>query len=106
MYMALSCGALTIKILYNIFISHGEKQLAEFGELTKEHIMCLTNLINGCLPINLMLEMGCTKFIWNFFNKTHELHKAVAINCFYNQGSTLAEKIRYFMYKCNILIND
>ena len=37
----------------------------------------LTNLINGCLPINLMLEKGCIKFKWNFFNRTHELHKAV-----------------------------
>ena len=41
-----------------------------------------------------------------FFNSTHELHKAVTINCFYNQGSTLAENIRYYMYKCNILIDD
>ena len=66
----------------------------------------LTNLINGCLPINLMLEKRCIKFIWNFFNCTHELHKTVAINCFYNQGSTLAENIRYLMYKYNILIDD
>ena len=40
------------------------------------------------------------------FNSTHELHKAVAINCFYNQGSTIAENIRYFMHKYNILIDD
>ena len=66
----------------------------------------LTNLINGCLPINLMLEKRCIKFIWNFFNSTHELHKTVAINCFYNQGSTLAENIKYLMYKYNILIDD
>ena len=59
----------------------------------------LTNLINGCLPINLMLEKRCIKFIWNLFNCTHELHKTVAVNCVYNQGSTLAENIRYLMYK-------
>ena len=34
------------------------------------------------------------------------MHKAVAINCFYNQGSTLAENIKYFIYKYNILIDD
>ena len=50
--------------------------------------------------------MECIKFIWNFFNSTPELHKTVAINCFYNQGSTLAENIRYLMYKYNILIDD
>ena len=27
----------------------------------------LTNHINGCFPINLMLEKRCIKFIWNFF---------------------------------------
>ena len=53
-----------------------------------------------------MLEKRCIKFIWNLFNSTHELHKAVAINCFYNQGSTIGENIRYFMYKYNILIDD
>ena len=36
----------------------------------------------------------------------HELHETVAINCFYNKGSTLAENIRYLMYKYNLLINE
>ena len=33
--------------------------------------------------------------IMKLFNSSHEFHKAVAINCFYNQGSTVtvAEKI-------------
>ena len=66
----------------------------------------MTNLINGCLPINLTLEKRCIKFICNFFNSTHELPKAVAMNRFYNQGSTLAENIRYLMNKYNILIDD
>ena len=66
----------------------------------------MTNLINGCFPINLMLEKRCITFIWNFFNSTHELHKTVAIDCFYNQGLALAENIRYLMHKYNILIDD
>ena len=53
-----------------------------------------------------MLEKRCIQFIWIFFNSSHELHKAVAINCCYNQGLTLAENIRYLMYKYNILIDD
>ena len=44
---------------------------------------------------------------YNTFTIFHcELHKTVAINCIYNQGSTFAENIRYLMYKYNILIND
>ena len=66
----------------------------------------LTNLINGCLPMNLMLEKRCFALIWNFLYRSHELHKAGAINCFYNQGLTLAEHIRYFMYKYNFVIDD
>ena len=36
MFMALSYGVLTIINLSNVFISHGDKQLEEFGELIKE----------------------------------------------------------------------
>ena len=82
------------------------KTIRRIWRIDKRTHNVLTNLINGCLPINLMLEKRCIKFIWNFFNSTHELHKTVAINCFYNQGSTLAENIRYLMYKYNILIDD
>ena len=88
------------------------KTIRRIWRIDKRTHSVLTNLINGCLPINLMLEKRCIKFIWNFFNSTHELHKAVAVfkkntkSCFYNQWSTLAENIRYFMYKYNFLIKD
>ena len=36
-----------------------------------------------------MLEKRCIKFIWNFFNCTHELHKTVAI--YSNTGCTLID---------------
>ena len=45
-------------------------------------------------------------YIWNLYNSSHELHKTIAKNCFYNKGSTLAENIRYLMYKYDITIND
>ena len=44
--------------------------------------------------------------IWNLFNSSHELHKTIVKSCFYNKGSTLAENIRYLMYKYDITIND
>ena len=34
------------------------------------------------------------------------MHKTIVKNCFYNKGSTLAENIRYLMYKYDITIND
>ena len=60
------------------------KTIRRIWRIDKRTHNVLTNLINGCLPINLMLEKRCIKFIWNFFNCTHELHKTVAINYFYN----------------------
>ena len=59
-----------------------------------------------CLPINLILEKKCIKFIWNLYNSSHELHQTIVKNCVYNKGSTLAENTRYLMYKYDITIND
>ena len=63
-------------------------------------------MINGCLPVNLMLEKRCIKFIWNVFHSPYELHKSVVKYSHYNGGSTLAENIRYLMYKYDISIDD
>ena len=88
------------------FYTAWQKTIRRIWRLDKRTHNVFINLINGCLPINLMLEKRCIKFIWNFFNSSPELQKAVAINCFYNQWSTLAVNIRYFLYKYNILIDD
>ena len=34
------------------------------------------------------------------------MHTTIVKSCFYNKGSTLAENIRYLMYKYDITIND
>ena len=66
----------------------------------------LINLINGCLPVNLLLGKQCIKFICNFYNSRYELHKPVGKYSFYNGGSILAKNIRYLMYKYDISIDD
>ena len=45
---------ITINLL-NVFTLLGEKQLEEFSDWIKNHNV-LINLINRCLPINLILE--------------------------------------------------
>ena len=37
----------------------------------------LINLIKRCLPINLILEKKCVRYIWNLYNSSHELHKTI-----------------------------
>ena len=43
------------------------------------NVLSVDKCLNGCLPINPMLEERYINFIWSFFNSrsTHELHKAV-----------------------------
>ena len=52
-----------------------------------------------------MLEKRCIKFIWNPFTSPYELQKSVVKYSFYNGRSTLAENIRYLMYKYDISID-
>ena len=37
----------------------------------------LINLINRGLPINMILENKCIKYIWNLYNSSHKLHKTI-----------------------------
>ena len=82
------------------------KSIRRIWRLDNRTHNALINLINGCLPVNLMLEKRCIKFICNLFNSPYELHKSVVKYSFYNGGSTLAENIRYLMYKYDISIDD
>ena len=81
------------------------KTIRKIWRLDKRTHNVLINLINRCLPINLILEKKCIKFIWYLYNISYELHKTIDTNCFYNKGFTLAENIRYLMYKYDITIN-
>ena len=82
------------------FYEEWRKSIRRIWRLDNRTHNALINLINGCLPVNLMLEKRCIKFIWNLFNNPYELHKSVVKYYFYNGGSTLAENIGYLMYKC------
>ena len=80
------------------------KTIRRFWRLDKKAHNVLINLINA-IPSNFILEKRCVKYIWNLYNSSHELHNTVVKNCFfYNKGSTLAENIRYLMYKYDITI--
>ena len=98
--MDLNCGASTC------FYVAWRKTIKRICRLYNRTHNTLINLINGCLPVNLMLEKRCIKFMWNLFNSQYELHESVVKYSFYNGESTLAENIRYLMYKYGISIDD
>ena len=60
------------------------KTIRRIRQLDNRTHNALINLINGCLPVNLMVEKRRIKFIWNLFNGPYELHKSVAKYYFYN----------------------
>ena len=66
----------------------------------------LLHHINNCLPIEILLEKRCIKFIYNIINSEHSLHSRIALYSLYNGDTTLCENIRYFMYKYKMSYKD
>ena len=66
----------------------------------------LLHHINNCLPIEILLEKRCIKFIYNIINSEHSLHSRIALYSLYNGDTTLGENIRYFMSKYKMSNKD
>ena len=93
MFMGHSYGDLITINRLKVFYIAWIKTIRRIWRLDKRTHNALINLINRYLPINLILEKRYIKYIWNLYNSSHELHKTIVKNCFYNKGSTLAENI-------------
>ena len=46
----------------------------------------LLHHINNCLPIEILLEKRCIKFIYNIIDSEHSLHSRIALYSLYNGG--------------------
>ena len=66
----------------------------------------LLHHINNCLPIELLLEKRCIKFIYKIINSKHSLHSIITLYSLYNGDTTLGENIRNFMYKYKMSYKD
>ena len=75
----------------NRFYVAWRKTIRRIWHIDKRTHDSLLHTINKCLPINLLLEKRCIKFIWNLFNSSYELHKSII------RSSSIAENISYFM---------
>ena len=58
--------------------------------------------INNTLPINVMLEQRCFKFIWTLLHSPNIIVKSVMRSAIRNGYSTLGEHFRYLSYKYNL----
>ena len=75
------------------------KTIRRIWHIDKRTHNSFLHTINNCLPIDMLLEKRCIKFILNLLNSSHELHTSIIRGSFCNKGSSIAENIRYFMYK-------
>ena len=51
-------------------------------------------------------EKRCIKFVWSLFNSIYALYRRIVKMSFTNMNSTIAENIKYFMYKYNFTYYD
>ena len=65
----------------------------------------LVYLINKCDSMDCMLEKRCVKFVWSLFNSDNALFSRIIRYSMHNSDTTIAENVRYFMYKFKIIYN-
>ena len=51
------------------------------------------------MPIDITLEKRCIKYLWNLINSKCKLYNNVVDLSLNNVSTTIAENMRYFMYK-------
>ena len=56
--------------------------------------------------IDALLEKRCIKFVCSLFNSRYALYRRIVKMSFTNMNSTIAENIKYFMYKYNFTYYD
>ena len=69
------------------------KCIRGFWKLNSNSQNDLLHHINNCLPIDILLEKRCIKFIYNIINSEHSLHSRIALYSLYNGDTTLGEHI-------------
>ena len=71
----------------------------------RTHNILVHHIINS-YPIDVVLQKRCIKYIWNLINSGCKLHADIVLLSMDNMYSTIAENMRYFMYKYKFSTND
>ena len=62
--------------------------------------------INDCLPIDVLLEKRCLKFIVSCLQTSNKIVSSITLSSIKHEYSVIGENYRYLSYKYNILPND
>ena len=80
------------------FYTAWRKAIPAIGKLPFRTHWYLLHGINDTLPIDVMLEQRCIKFIWTLLNFPNIIVKSVMRSAIRNGYSTLGEHFRYLSY--------
>lgn len=90
----------------NSFYVSWRKCIRRVWKLNSRTHSNLLHHINDCLPIDILLEKRCIKFLWNLINSNYLLHSKIAKYSLSNCDTKIGENIRYFMYKYKMSYKD
>ena len=62
----------------------------------------LLHTINNCLPIDVILEKRCAKFVWSCINSKNNIVKSISTSATSNPFSDFADNYKYITYKYKI----
>ena len=88
--------------MLKLFILPGGKPFGLFGKLPFRTHSNLLHGINDTLPIVVMLEQRCIKFIWTLLHSPDIIVKYVMGSAIRNGVSALGENLRYLSYKYDL----
>ena len=82
-------------------ISFKDRSYNIYRILNTTHCSLLPS-INDCIPIEIILEQRCAKFIWSSLNSTNTIIKTIALSAISSVNSTFGDNYRYLSFKYNI----
>ena len=91
-----------VQIMLKLFILPEGKPFRLFGNYHSENIATDLHGINDKLPIDVMLEQRCIKFIWTLLRSPNIIVKSVMRSTIRYGYSTLGDNFRYLCYKYDL----
>lgn len=88
------------------FYTAWRKNIRRIWDVNPRTHNTLLHHINDCLPIDILLEKRCIKFIWNLINSDQQLYSRIVHYSLNNCDTPIGENVRYFMHKYQLSYKD
>ena len=88
------------------FYTARRKAIRAIWKLSFRTYCNLLHGINDTLPIDVMHEQRCIKFIWTLLHSPNIIEKSVMRSAIRNGYSAYGENFRYLSYKCDLSLTS